>query len=291
MTLVTCTGTLSSGSATITGLSVNTSTLVGALGVSGVGIPRYSFVNTLDSASQITLNQPATGNGAVSLTFQIEPVMLLEAMQQARVEIPDADPTSPLDRNLIAGYVASGRRKAETWCRQALLTQQWILYLDCFPSAGGYYNQAIREIWPSLGGLPSGLGFYPGMIPNSTGVIDLPLPPLQAVNSVQYIDFAGVTQTYPSTNYNVSTGLQGRIQPQYSTVWPISRPTIDSVIITFTCGFGPTADKIPENIRTGIAMYAAHLYENREAVAEGMFQVVPMGVLDLWNTTDPGIYA
>lgn len=291
ITQVTCTGTTTQGSASVTALSVNTSTLVGALQVQGVGIPRYSFVNTIDSASQVTLNQPATASGTVSLTFTLEPVMLLEAMAQARNELADTDPAAPLDRFLVASAIRSARVYAESAGKQSLLSQQWILYLDSFPSAGGYYNRAIREIWPSLGGLPSGLGFYPGLIPNSTGVIDIPLPPLQAINSVQYYDFAGNLDTVLSSTYNVSIGDTGRIQPQYSTVWPISRPTIDSVLITFTCGVGPTADKIPDNIRMAIMMLAAHLYENRESVsADGMFTVVPMGVQTLLGLTDPGIY-
>lgn len=291
VTQVTCTGTLASGSASITGLSVATSTLIGALGVVGLGIPRYSYVNTIDSTSQVTLNQPATANGSTSLTFTLEPVMLQEAMAQARDELEDGDPAAPLDRFLIASFIRAARLYCESANRQALLSQQWVLYLDSFPSAGGYYNRAIREIWPSLGGLPSGLGFYPGLVPNSTGVIDIPVPPLQEVNSVQYYDFAGNVQTVSPAAYNVSTGLPGRIQPQYSTVWPISRPTIDSVLITFTAGMGATADKIPDSTRAAILMLVAGWYENRESIsADGSYMVVPLGVQALLDVTSPGIY-
>lgn len=291
ITQVVCTGSLTSGSPIVTGLSIDTLNLVGALAVKGTGIPRYTFVNTLDSGTQITLNQSATANGVETLTFTLEPVMLLEAMAQARNELPDGDPAAPLDRFLLASYIRSARLYAEAACRQSMLTQQWVLYLDSFPSAGGYYNRAIRELWPSLGGLPSGLGFYPGLVPNSTGVIDIPGPPLQALNSVQYLDFQGNTRTVSSSAYNVSTGVPGRIQPQFSTVWPISRPTIDSVLITFTAGFGDTADSVPDNIRTGIMMLAAHWYENREAVTpDGGWAEVPMGIHSLFGATDPGIY-
>src|SRR3974377_971688 len=102
----------------------------------------------------------------------VEPVTLAEAKQHARVEYPDDDA-------LITGMIVAARRMAETRLRSALITQTWNLYLDSFPSAGGYYNRAIREIWPSLGGLPSGLGFYPGLIPNSRGVRDIQLTPAQ----------------------------------------------------------------------------------------------------------------
>ena len=102
----------------------------------------------------------------------VEPVTLDEAKLHARVEYPDQDA-------LVTSLIVAARRYCETCLRAALITQQWVLMLDSFPSAGGYYNRAIREIWPSMGGLPSGLGFYPGMVPNSTGVIDIPTKTLK----------------------------------------------------------------------------------------------------------------
>lgn len=283
ITQVTQTGTTEQGSPTVTGLS-DTTQLVGALGVSGAGIPSYTYVNSIDSTTQVTLDQDATASGAVSLTFTIEPVTLWEAKKQARIEYPDDD-------YIVATCIWAARRYVETRLRQALMTQTWTLYLDSFPSAGGYYNRAIREIWPSLGGLPSGLGFYPGLIPNSTGVIDIPLSPLQGVNSVNFYDFQGNLDTVASQTFNTSLEVVGRIQPQYSLVWPISRPTIDSVQINFNCGYGPTADRIPANIKMAIMAYAAHLFQNREAVQQGQFVVVPMMVESLLAPSDPGVYA
>jgi Phage gp6-like head-tail connector protein len=283
ITQVTATGTLSSASAVVTGIA-NTSLLTGALGVSGPGIPANTYAYSIDSSSQVTLNQPATQNGAQSLVFNIEPITLPEAKLHARIEYPDDDA-------LVAGLIRAARRYCETALKSAILTQTWILYLDSFPSAGGYYNRAVREVWPSLGGMPSGLGFYPGLIPNSTGVIDIPLPPLQSITSVQYYDFQGVLQTYPSANYNVSLGTPARIQPQYSLVWPISRPTIDSVLITFVAGQAATADKVDDNIKIAMKLCVAHWYENREWVSDGSFMTVPHTVDDLLSPSDPGIYA
>jgi Phage gp6-like head-tail connector protein len=214
----------------------------------------------------------------------VEPVSLTEAKLHARVEYPDDDA-------LISSLITSARRYCETALRGALITQTWALMLDSFPSAGGYYNRAIREIWPSLGGLPSGLGFYPGLVPNSTGVIDIPLPPLHSITSVNYYDFAGVLQTVPSSTYNVSLGTPGRIQPAYSKVWPISRPTIDCVQITFVCGQGNDGTAVSENVKTAIKMMVAAWYEQREAFAQGQFAPVPMCVDALLSPDEPGIYA
>jgi len=290
ITQVTTAGTVTSGSPVVTGIAA-TSAIVGALAVSGVGIPPYTYVQSIDSSTQCTLTQNASSSGSQSLTFTLEPVMLAEAKAQARDEVPASDPAAAMDNALIASFITAARRYAETALKSALLTQSWTLYLDSFPSAGGYYNRAIREIWPSLGGLPSGLGFYPGLVPNSTGVIDIPVPPLQSITAVQFWNFAGVLTTVNSAAYNVSLGTPARIQPQYSTVWPISRPTIDSVQISFTSGYGNTADKIPDNVKTFIRMAVSHWYENRDLVtASGMAQV-PFALDALLSPSDPGIYA
>ena len=212
-----------------------------------------------------------------------EPVTLAEAKLHARIQHDEDDA-------LVASLIVAARRHCETCLKSALVTQTWTLYLDSFPSAGGYYNRAVRELWPSLGGLPSGLGFYPGMIPNSTGVVDIPMPPLQSITGVKYYDFSGTLQTVPPSTYNVSLGTPGRIQPAYSKVWPISRPTIDSVQITFVAGYGD-ASAVSENVRTAMKMLVCHWYENRSAVEQGQYGTVPMAVDALLSPDEPGIYA
>lgn len=283
VTQVTVNGTLTGGQASITGIA-DTSVLAGALYCSGPGVASGALVVSIDSPTQVTLSGPATSSGTVGLTFVIEPLSLAEAKQHARVEFTDDD-------ELIAGLIASSRLYCEAHLRSALLKQSWTLFLDSFPSAGGYYNRAIREIWPSLGGMPSGLGFYPGLVPNSTGVIDIPWPPLISIDSLEYDDFQGNVQSVPSDSYNVSLGTPARIQPQYSHVWPISRPTIDSVRINFTCGYGGTSASVPSNVRAAMKLMVAHWYENREWVGSGTtYTTVPNTVDALLSPSDPGIY-
>lgn len=282
-------GTLTSGSASVSAVTVNPMELVQAptpfVGqpIAGSGIPAGTTIAAV-GAGTLTLSQQATAAGSATLWFGAEPVTLAEAKLQARVEFDDDDA-------LIWALVTAARKYAEARLRSALITQTWTLMLDSFPSAGGYYNRAIREIWPSLGGLPSGLGFYPGLIPNSTGVIDLPLPPLQSVASVNYYDFAGNFNTVSPSTYNVSLQFSPRIQPQYSLVWPISRPTIDSVQITFTSGYGNFPSNVPVNVKHAMLMHVAHLYENREAVMQGGFVAIPLAVDALLSASDPGIYS
>ncbi|SIO60154.1 phage conserved hypothetical protein, phiE125 gp8 family [Singulisphaera sp. GP187] len=213
-----------------------------------------------------------------------EPVSLVEAKLYLRIDIDEEDA-------LVSSLVTAARVYCENYLRQALVTQTWRLDLDSFPSAGGYYNRAIREIWPSMGSLPSGLGFYPGMVPNSTGVIDIPRPPLQSITSVQYYDFQGVLQTVAPASYNVSIGTPARIQPAYSQVWPVSRPTIDSVQVTFVAGYGNAA-AIPAPIVTAIKIMTTHWYENRDTTVTGTLVASVPGAVDaLLASCDHGSYA
>lgn len=212
-----------------------------------------------------------------------EPVSTAEAKEHARV-LHDEDDL------LIARLIAAARAYCETRIKAALVPQRWTLLLDGFPTAGGYYNRAVRDVWAGMGGLPAGFGFHPGMIPNSTGVIDLPMSPLRSVEAVEYFDFNDQIQTVDPSIYVVSAGSPGRIQPTYSKVWPIARPTIEAVRIQFTAG--PDPGDAPEAcVQTVILMLVAHWYENREAVSAVSMGTVPLAVDALLAPADPGVYA
>jgi hypothetical protein len=259
--------------------------------VAGTGVPSGAVVQSVVDGATIELSADATIDGPAVLTFGAEPVALEEALLHCRFEVPSTDPIYPAETAFVSSLITAARRYAETKLRSALITQTWLLFLDSFPSAGGYYNRAIREIWPSMGSLPSGLGFYPGMVPNSTGVIDIPLPPLQEVISVAYYDFSNTLQVLDPARYNVSVGTPARIQPQYSMVWPISRPTIDSVLITFRCGYGPLPSNVPVSVQTAIKYAVSTWYENRTNVDVGSYVCVPETMDALLSIDDPGIYA
>jgi hypothetical protein len=290
------TGTLTSGQANVTGLvAVGAAPFPGVVfapfvgqPVSGTGVATGATVLSVQSSTAITLSANATANGATALTFGTEPITLADAKLHCRIEYPDDDA-------LVTSLITAARRHCETQLRQALITQTWLMYLDSFPLAGGYYNPYIRQQWASysgnaFGGGGSGVGFYPGMFPNSTGVLDIPMSPLQSVNSVQYVDFNAVTQTVSPAVYVQSLGIPGRIQPNYAQVWPIARPTIDSVQINFTCGYGPVTSNVGENVKAAMKLMIGSWYEHRENVQVGQFMVVPQAALYLLAIDDPGIY-
>jgi uncharacterized phiE125 gp8 family phage protein len=66
----------------------------------------------------------------------------------------------------------------------------------------------------------------------------LPYPPLISVDSVQYIDSAGATQTLATTVYEVdTTEFPGEIRLAYEQTWPSKRAVRNSVVITYKAGF------------------------------------------------------
>lgn len=64
------TGTISNGLATVTGLSDTTQLLTG-FEVSGTNIPTGLTIQSVDSASQITMTGNATGSGSITVTFKV----------------------------------------------------------------------------------------------------------------------------------------------------------------------------------------------------------------------------
>ena len=138
------------------------------------------------------------------------------------------------------------------------------------------------------GPLPAARGFYPGMVPNSTGVIHIPNPPLQSITFVQYWDFQGNLDTVDSSLYNTSLGTPARIQPAYSKVWPIARPTIDAVQITFVCGYGTAPSSVPANVIAVILMLVNHWYNHRDVVSTSEYLPIPETIDALLDSSDHG---
>lgn len=120
---------------------------------------------------------------------------------------------------------------------RSLVTQTWDLRLDRFPR---------------------GIG----------GAIELPLPPLQSVTSVKYLDGAGAEVTLDSAAYVVEPGhYLGRIRPAYGQTWPTARDETGAVRIRFVAGYGAAA-AVPPPIKQAILLLAGHWWINREAVGD-----------------------
>ena len=154
------------------------------------------------------------------------PITLAEAKLHCRVDYSDDD-------MLIDGLIAAatehldGRRG---YLGRCLITQGWEYRRHAFPQCG---------------------------------VIELPLPPLQSVESVKYIDDAGVEQTLAADHYVVDSAThEGQIRRAYNVVWPVTRREEFAVHIAFTAGFGDAED-VPQPIKSAMLMIIEQLYDKR----------------------------
>lgn len=131
---------------------------------------------------------------------------------------------------------------------RALLTQRWSLWLDEFPP-----------------------------------VIELPLPPLQTITCIKYLDTAGDWQTLPSSAYRVSGAHSWRpeIAPAHGEVWPITYDVKGAVEVRMRVGYGDTGDDVPAELLQAIRLFVAHFYQERSPVTFTTPHEIPMLVHDL----------
>jgi uncharacterized phiE125 gp8 family phage protein len=114
--------------------------------------------------------------------------------------------------------------------------------------------------------------------------IILPLPLLQSVTSIQYIDTGGDEQTLSSDLYDVDVFREpGRVTRAFNATYPSVRGDINGVTITYKAGYGDTAADVPQETKQAIQLFVAHLYENRVTVTDTQMYDLPLGVKALLN--------
>lgn len=197
----------------------------------------------------------------------VEPVTLAEAKVHLRVDMTMTD-----DDLLIGNLITAARVHAENVCRRAFVTQQYALYLDAFPLYA--YNGVVPAYVP-VDQLPSSwMSTRNYSVRFRGGRIDLPFPSLQSVESVMYIDTAGVLQTLATDQYIVDNISEpGCITPALNTYWPTTQNRVNAVKISFTSGYGSAAN-VPAGVKAWILLRLGAMYENREEIAVGARLVV-----------------
>lgn len=130
---------------------------------------------------------------------------------------------------------------------RALAMQTWEYRLDGFPC---FSTTTPARLFGALAGLE----------------VVLPFPPLLAMVSVKYTDFAGAEQTLvEDTDYRV-IGKGGRdkvmLAPPYQRPWPLARPDFESVRIRYQAGYA----QVPPPIKQWVLLQLGTLYNQRESV-------------------------
>jgi uncharacterized phiE125 gp8 family phage protein len=162
-----------------------------------------------------------------------EPLHINDVRQHVKQDITDDD-------NLIEIYLGSARAYAEELTRKQFIAARYQYKFDAFPTN---YTQGFAID-------------YDVSLPGNA--ILLPKAPLIEVESIQYIDTGGNQQTVSSADYVIDAISEpARITPVFGKIWPISRPQIGAVWVTFKAGyidqavFDATADTIAvKNWRT-----------------------------------------
>ena len=159
-----------------------------------------------------------------------EPITVVVAKASPSLRVAAAT-----DDTAIGTLITTARKLAETYTLHALVTQTWELVLDGFP----------------------------------TGGIVVPLPPLQSVTSIKYIDTDGTEQTLDALLYSVDDdSIPGLIVPAYGETWPTTRDEVNAVRVRFVAGFGDASD-VPEDIKSWIKIMVGTMYDNPQGIVVG----------------------
>lgn len=95
--------------------------------------------------------------------------------------------------------------------------------------------------------------------------ITIPLPPLQSVTSVKYLDPDGAEQTIAAGRYTVNTA-DGTVTID-AAGWPSTQDVPNAVTIRFVAGYANAA-AVPAPIRAAILLHIGDLFENRQIGTE-----------------------
>lgn len=173
-----------------------------------------------------------------------EPITLDEAKKHCRVDVSDED-------DLIRSLIVAARQHVESFTHRALVTQTWDYKLDGFPALGECF--------------------------------EVPLAPVLSVTSITYLDTAGSSQTWSSSNYltDIQAGNYSqrmRITPAYGISYPSTYGVMNAATVRFVAGYG-AASAVPQAIKAAIKILIGHWYRTREPIVTGTIVAsVPMSV-------------
>lgn len=173
-----------------------------------------------------------------------EPLSTTDAKLHLRVDVSTDDA-------YIDTLVKAARLEVERRTGRALIDQTWTMKVPRFPGAG-----------------------Y---------AIEIPRAPLQSVTSVAYVDAAGDSQTWASSEYSVDApdgeyAARGLIVPDYGVSYPSTQGHLFDVTIVFVAGYGG-ASAVPADLVQAIRLLVAHWYDTRTPVVVGTITAtVPQSV-------------
>jgi|GEM_PF-490557 len=184
------------------------------------------------------------------------PLSLAEVKKSLRIDHDDDDDLiqSFMDAALALFDGANG------CLGRAFLTQKWELRQARFSRWPYYWGPAQR----SYDRVYDPLKWLEWMR------VEIPLPPLQSIDSIQYYDGAGVLQTLDPATYTIQLGGVGMwaLLPLRGQVWPACDSSrLDAVRIKFTAGYKtiPALKAERKTLLQAMMLMVGLWNENREA--------------------------
>lgn len=174
----------------------------------------------------------------VTVPPAVEPFTTEEVKQHLRITHNDED-------GYINTLITVARQKVENEVHRALITQTIVATFDEFPD--GY-------------------------------LIELERPPLITVTSLKYKQSSdGVLTTLVASNYDVDVASSpGRIVLKSGFSWPsLFYGSPNGVEVTYTAGYGTSADKIPSDLKHAMLYLIGQWFKNREPVDSFSQNIVP----------------
>ena len=183
----------------------------------------------------------------------VEPLELDEVKAHLRIESGLAD-----EDGVIGDLIATAREACERFTGRALVRRSLKLSLDAWPRVTA---AAPAEGW-SEGALIEG----------QPRAVELPHPPLLAVDSVTLYGEADQATLWPASNYYVDAASEpGRLVARSGVAWPSATRAANAVEIVYQAGYAPDESgsptdyraNLPAGLRDGMKRLVAWLYEQR----------------------------
>ncbi len=185
----------------------------------------------------------------------IKPVTLDEVKAHRHIDHEDDD-------GLLGGLIAAATGYLDGWSgilKRCLCEQTWRQDFDRF-----LWDQNFESC------------FIRGM--------RLALFPVLSIDSVKYLDFAGIERTVDPANYSIQTDDRGSyVQFLQTFAAPATWRERPTVTITAKYGYAnkpgvgdaPSTSTVPDELKTAILFLVGHWYEHREAVVGLDSRVTP----------------
>ena len=170
--------------------------------------------------------------------------------------------TDDNEDTLIDGLILASTNEIEKILRRALISQQWRLSLDRFPSSTLHREASLQQKQRERR-RPG--HFSTGFNEGRTLILDW--PETISVDIVEYTDPDGNLQTLSATKYDVDNENEpGRLVLKSTETWPDTEIIPNAVKVEYTAGYGASSVDVPQAIKQAILLTIGHNFENRESV-------------------------